>query len=29
MTCEDVGRLADAYADGELALESSLALEAH
>jgi anti-sigma factor RsiW len=29
MTCEEVERLADAYADGELALESSLALEAH
>ena len=29
MTCEDVGHLADAYVDGELALESSLGLEAH
>jgi anti-sigma factor RsiW len=29
MTCEDVERLAGAYVDGELALESSLALEAH
>ena len=29
MTCEEVERLADAYADGELALESTLALEAH
>ena len=29
MTCEDVERLAEAYADGELALEGTLALEAH
>ena len=29
MTCEDVARLGDAYVDGELALESALALEAH
>jgi len=29
MTCEDVERLADAYADDELSLESTLALEAH
>ena len=29
MTCEDVERLADAYADGELDLERTLALEAH
>jgi len=29
MTCEDVERLAEAYADGELSLESTLALEAH
>lgn len=29
MTCEEVERLADAYVDGELALESALALEAH
>jgi len=29
MTCENVERLADAYADGELAFEETLALEAH
>ncbi len=29
MTCEEVERLADAYVDGELALEGTLALEAH
>ena len=29
MTCEDVEHLADAYVDGELALERALALEAH
>ena len=29
MTCEDVERLVEAYADGELSLESALALEAH
>lgn len=29
MTCADIERLADAYADGELGLESTLALEAH
>ena len=29
MTCQDVERLADAYADGELDLEQALALEAH
>lgn len=29
MTCEDIERLADAYVDGELALEGTLALEAH
>lgn len=29
MTCEDVERLVGAYADGELALEGTLALEAH
>jgi len=29
MTCEDIERLADAYADGELGAESVLALEAH
>ena len=29
MTCGDVEHLADAYADGELALESTLALETH
>ena len=29
MTCEDVARLGDAYVDGELALESALALETH
>lgn len=29
MTCEDIERLADAYADGELALEGTLAFEAH
>jgi len=29
MTCEDIERLAEAYADGELALEGTLALEAH
>lgn len=29
MTCEEVERLADAYVDGELALEATLALEAH
>jgi anti-sigma factor RsiW len=29
MTCDDVERLADAYADGELAVESVIALEAH
>jgi anti-sigma factor RsiW len=29
MTCADVERLAEAYADGELALEETLALEAH
>jgi anti-sigma factor RsiW len=29
MTCEDAERLVDAYADGELALESTLAFEAH
>jgi len=29
MTCEEVERVAEAYADGELALESALALEAH
>jgi anti-sigma factor RsiW len=29
MTCEDIERLVEAYADGELALESTLVLEAH
>jgi anti-sigma factor RsiW len=29
MTCADVERLAEAYVDGELALEGTLALEAH
>ena len=29
MTCEDVERLVEAYADGELSLESALAVEAH
>ena len=29
MRCEDIERLAEAYADGELALESMLALEEH
>jgi anti-sigma factor RsiW len=29
MTCEEVERLAGAYADGELALETALALETH
>jgi anti-sigma factor RsiW len=29
MTCEDIGRLAEAYSDGELALETTLELEAH
>ncbi len=29
MKCEDIERLAEAYADGELALESTLALEEH
>jgi len=29
MTCEEVERLAEAYADGELSLEQTLAIEAH